>query len=154
MKGFIVNLVLFSIAVIIFTSMITNRQYTNDILHGTWYEHSWDYEKVDLYSQKTDRSKLELTEELRKEIAKDLIIHNGEVWEFLPGNKLKVYTESGEVIEAEWKLKGRGHILKIIHEDKVLEHYIIHTLKNDEMILNFYVETQARGIVKLTFNKV
>jgi translation initiation factor IF-1 len=134
--------------------MVTNRQYTNDILYGTWYEHSWDYEKVDMYSQKTDRDRIELTEELRKEIAKDLIIHNGEVWEFLPGNILKVYTDDGDVILADWRLKGRGHILKIIHKDEVLEHYIIHTLKDDEMILNFYVETQARGIVKLTFNKV
>jgi hypothetical protein len=133
--------------------MISNRQYTSNFLIGSWYEDLWEYEKVDIFPLKRTTKNIVITDQIKREITQELVIHEGEKWEFLPDNILRVYKNGKLLTEANWFLKGRGHILKIKYKDELLEQYIIQSLCKKEMILSFYVEAQARGIVKLTFSK-
>ncbi len=149
--GIFVNVIFLVLASSIFYGMMYFGKYADEQIIGKWKEKSWNYEKVDIFED-SDRIK-DIERELKQEVSQDLIVHQGEIWEFLPGNKLKIYMEEGEPLTVDFKFKGRGQILKIIHDGEILEHYTIQKISPDELILNFYVETQARGIVKLTFER-
>lgn len=153
-RALIFNLVLLLTASSFFAGMVHYGTTKDRELIGVWKESEWKYEKVDAYNENGGVNDVRISDELKNEIAKDLIIHQSEVWEFLPENKLRIRMETGEDLMMDYKLKGRGHILKIIHDDKVLEHYTIQQVTRDQLVLNFYVETQARGIVKLSFERI
>ena len=120
-----------------------------NIILGDWKESSWEYEKVNKIN-KTDKP---LAEEMRDQQTRNLIIHEAEVWRFLPGGKLKLIGKNSEEI-VDWRLKGRGNILEIKHSSNVTEHYSLTELSSNKMVLNFETDVQVRGIAKLTFEKI
>jgi hypothetical protein len=55
--------------------------------------------------------------------------------------------------EVRWKLKGRGHILELEYDNRIVEHYNLTELNDNTMVLNFDSDIQVKGIAKLTFIK-
>ena len=91
---------------------------------------------------------------MRNELAQDLIIHRAETWEFLPNGKLLLHKDDGSTVRLDWKLKGRGHILKLNYADEKTEYSDLNKLSQEGMTLYFDVEIQAKGIVRMTFEKI
>lgn len=120
---------------------------------GKWREVSWEYEKVNRENAELlpDRK---IHEHVRNELAQDLIIHRAETWEFLPNGKLLLHKGDGSTVRLDWKLKGRGHILKLNYANQKTEYYDLNELSQDGMTLYFDVEIQAKGIVRMTFEKI
>ncbi|MFY9308478.1 MAG: hypothetical protein WAQ28_05430 [Bacteroidia bacterium] len=116
---------------------------------GVWQEVDWEYEKVDLNTP----NKKQIASRVREEVAKNNVLHTSEIWEFLPNRKLKIHFMEKNDLMADWKLKGRGHILKLENENKT-EYYEISELTNDILVLHLNIDIEARGIAKLTFKKV
>jgi len=111
-----------------------------NIILGEWTEDSWTYEKADSPSM----FYYDLTS-VRK--------HEAEHWVFQDDNTIH-FLKDGELIgKASWIIKGRGHILRLVHEDGHIERYDIKELNDHELVLNFDIGMESRGIAKLTFTK-
>ena len=122
-------------------------------IEGVWEEVEWVYERVDRAGSSLVE-KDALRTRLKNEISEDLIIHKSETWKFNRDNTLTLMKKDKNPVTLEWRLKGRGHILKLKHESGALEFYQIRELDRDEMILHFENDIHARGIVKIVFKKV
>lgn len=107
---------------------------------GQWEEKDWAYEKLD------DKSLLELGIENFKK-------HEAETWVFKENNTVEFNKGDRIIALAEWHIKGRGHILKIDHSDGTEELFDIKELNNSELVLNFDIGMETRGIAKLIFAK-
>ncbi|WP_143961030.1 lipocalin-like domain-containing protein [Litoribacter populi] len=111
-----------------------------NIIIGDWEEAAWTYEKANEPSM----FYYDLTT-VRK--------HEAENWIFGDDNTI-IFMKNDEVVgKGKWILKGRGHILKLTHEDGHVERYDIKELNDNELILNFDIGMESRGIAKLTFKK-
>jgi hypothetical protein len=121
---------------------------------GTWKEVSWMYEKVDLPKDKDSVMNVFLEDQLKNEITKDLVIHKSETWRFDKNSRLTLLKEGNVKEILKWRLKGRGHILKLKHEGNTLEFYQIKELTNDKLVLHFENDMHARGIVRIEFQKI
>lgn len=121
---------------------------------GTWKEVEWHYDKVDKLKGSSSVEKENLKNELKNQISQDLIIHESEKWIVKPDGHLELVKKNGELERVKWRLKGRGHILKLIHEDGNLEFYHIHRMSNKRLVLHFENDNHARGIVKIVFEKL
>src|SRR5690606_10205314 len=97
---------------------------TEKMILGEWKEIKWEYDKVNTLQQ----AKLSLTPEEIKDMAgKQLIIHEAEIWLFNPNGTLTLFGRNSEKT-VEWRLKGRGHILQLKHNDNQTEQYNIDIL--------------------------
>ncbi|MCH7414225.1 hypothetical protein MM213_12055 [Belliella sp. R4-6] len=154
MRGILMNITLGLSAIALFI-MVTQfgNQPTDDII-GVWKEVSWDYEKVDFLNQSDSLTIDEVMEQTKVQLGESFVIHKAEVWEFIDNSTLKVDFEDGNEEIVDWKLKSKGDILKLTHENNVYEYYTIKELNKDRMVLHFHIDLNARGIVKLTFEKV
>ncbi len=123
-------------------------------LLGTWKEVSWTYEKVDLPEKRDTSSDGFLEEQLKNEISKDLIIHKSEYWTFDREAGLRLSKKGAADQNLNWRLKGRGHILKIKHDDSIHEVYQIKELSDKKLVLHFENDMHARGIVRIEFEKI
>lgn len=110
------------------------------IIIGQWEEKDWAYEKLD------DKSLLELGIENFKK-------HEAETWVFKENNTVEFNKGDRLIALAEWHIKGRGHILKIDHSDGTEELFDIKELNDSELVLNFDIGMETRGIAKLIFAK-
>lgn len=143
------------LTVILLVSMVSSLFIFGKLKHpekailGTWKEVSWNYELVD--SSKNELSDLDTS--LEHDIFKDLIIHKSENWNFNPNSKLVLQKENQDPVNLKWKLKGRGHILKLSYAGKTMEYYQIKELTDKRMVLHFENDVHARGIVKIVFEK-
>jgi hypothetical protein len=138
------------VAALYFTLLSMQQVPESDIL-GEWKEVSWEYEKVDsLIDSDFD---IRLTDHIKSQIAKELIIHEAEIWKFASDKTLEM---QGDMLSQSlnWKLKGRGNILQIQREDSLQEHYQIQRLDENRMVLHFNFDMQVRGIVKITFERI
>jgi len=131
--------------IILATVILNNNSSPNEELLGKWEEVSWHYEKA---PQRTGK---EISSDQLTEITKNLIIHEAEIWEFKPnGNAILYNKDSAEKLT--WTLKGRGHILKLNHKNSS-EYYQLYHVSEDKLVVHFHTELQAKGIVKMTFQK-
>lgn len=121
-------------------------------LEGRWQEVAWSYEKADPMAEQHGVSGF-FDEQLRSEISKDLIIHDSETWSFHAGRTLHLYKDGQPSPALRWNLKGRGHILELIHADGRQEHYQIRELTDERLVLHFNNEMIVRGIVKIEFQR-
>lgn len=138
----------------IFLLMSTVSSKPEKLLKGKWKEVAWTYEKADkLNGEDTENSKL-LNDEIKHHISKDLVIHQSEIWEFNDQAELILTKLKREALIIKWKLKGRGHILKLNYNDSIKEYYQIKELSNDKMVLHFENDIHTRGIVKIEFQKI
>lgn len=132
----------------------------NDLNHpekeilGTWKEVEWHYDKVDKLKGSSSVQKDNLKYELKNQISQNLIIHESEKWIIKPDGHLELVKKNGELENVKWRLKGRGHILKLIHENGDLEFYHIHRISKDRLVLHFENDNHARGIVKIVFERL
>lgn len=117
-------------------------------IEGSWKEVSWEYDK----SENTTITK-HISDAIKAEISKELIIHEAEVWNFSSDGNLKLISEKNNET-LSWTMKGRGNILKLSHNTNKIEHYNIQLLDNNKMVLYFNTDIQAKGIVKMTFEKI
>ncbi|WP_100612446.1 hypothetical protein [Confluentibacter lentus] len=117
-------------------------------IEGSWKEISWEYEK----SENANFDK-KISNAIKTEICKELIIHEAEVWNFLSGGNLELTSDTNNET-LSWTMKGRGNILELSHKTNKIEHYNIQVLNNDKMVLYFSTDIQAKGIVKMTFEKI
>jgi|SRR5690606_6375871 len=117
-------------------------------IEGSWKEVSWEYDK----SENTTITK-QISDAIKAEISKELIIHEAEVWNFSSDGNLKLISEKNNET-LSWTMKGRGNILKLSHNTNKIEHYNIQLLDNNKMVLYFNTDIQAKGIVKMTFEKI
>lgn len=116
----------------------------NQIL-GVWKELSWEYE----FADEKDGEK-HITEDVKKSLGQDLIIHKAETWTFLPNGKLRLTGKNMDKT-VSWRIKGRGHLLQILYDEDTLENYTLASLDDNTMNLNFETDVQARGIASLQF---
>ncbi|NVK84820.1 MAG: hypothetical protein HWE21_10900 [Cytophagia bacterium] len=124
----------------------------NNLLIGEWEELSWQYEKIDPHPENKSISIGTIDEYQKAEISQELIIHEAERWEFSPSGEIRLHKQNGTVESLWWRIKGRGHILKLIH-GTVNEHYQIQKLTANLLEIHFNSDLQTRGIVKMTFRK-
>jgi len=120
---------------------------------GKWKEVSWVYEKVNRSKQGHEPGS-EINRDERSLIAPDLVIHEAETWEFRPDGKLLLHKRTGRPVLLDWRLKGRGHVLKLHYNNEKTEFYDLDELSSDKMTLYIDVEIQAKGIVRMTFEKI
>ncbi|MGS2740577.1 hypothetical protein [Sinomicrobium sp. M5D2P17] len=136
---------------ILFTLMSALSPAPDTVILGKWQEVSWEYEKLP-DAKEASLSKA-ISNTVKNEITRDLVIHQAETWEFLPDGKLLLH--NGEKLTPlHWRLKSRGNILKLDHDKTPSEHYNLQVLSEDEMILYFNTDLQAKGIAKMKFKKI
>ncbi|MEH0154439.1 hypothetical protein V6R21_09865 [Limibacter armeniacum] len=151
MKFIYITYVLFVLLAVSFGSVLLSGESSQELLVGKWQEVSWEYEKVD----KHNGAEFELNEAQINEICNQLVIHQSEIWEFAPSNKLHLHNkESGFSEVLDWNVKGRGHILELKHQDSRLEGYQVQEISEDNLVIHFNFDLRVRGIVKLTFKKI
>lgn len=120
---------------------------------GSWKELTWEYERFDGFQKDTDFPITE-SDYLKEVIGQELMIHQSETWHFLPDGYLILKSNTADDKVVKWRLKGRGHILQLKYKNNHTENINLTKLSNDQMVLNFESEVQARGIAKLTFEKI
>lgn len=120
---------------------------------GEWKEVSWEYEKLDSLNRNVNGFDYMLTDHIKEEISKHLVIHKAETWKFSEDEVLEM--EGNDIRKSlHWTLKGRGNILQIDGQEETLEYYEIQELSADRMVLHFNFDMQVRGIVKMTFERI
>ncbi|WP_343785150.1 hypothetical protein [Wandonia haliotis] len=129
-----------------------NMEHPEKNLIGTWKEVSWHYEKVDK-TEDGEFFKEIARDELKDEIAKNLVIHKSEEWTFEQNADLLLTGEDKEDKKLNWRLKGRGHILKLKYDNDKFEVYQIRELNRNKLVLHFENDIHARGIVRIEFEK-
>lgn len=148
--SFIGILILF----VVFSAFTGNLKHPESLITGTWEEVAWKYDKIDNTSDSiVDIPKI-LDEELKESISQGLHIHQSETWTFDENSNLKLEKKNRKPIQLNWRMKGRGHILKLHYNNESKEFYQIRKLTKDEMILHFENDTHARGIVQIILKKV
>jgi hypothetical protein len=151
MKFWLIYISVFAVGISSFVVMINAAPSPESVILGEWKELSWEYEKV---NKTEDSIKYKsVTDEVKKIAGENLIIHEAETWHFLPNRRLRLVSDEGEKV-VHWRIKGRGHILQLRYDDDVVENYSLYELDNNRMVLNFEIDLQARGIAKLTFEKI
>ena len=123
------------------------------LITGTWKEVAWKYDKLDK-SDTTIEIPAVLNDELKESISQGLHFHQSETWIFDENANLKLEKKNKETVELNWRMKGRGHILKLHYGNQNKEFYQIRKITNDEMILHFENDTHARGIVQIVLRKI
>jgi hypothetical protein len=122
------------------------------VLTGRWREADWRYEKYDGYDPKHAQW-LDGIEFPRDDTGR-IVRHQAEYWEFSPNGGLVISKRDGSKVRAEWRLKGRGHVLSIRTKDAhQVELYDVEELNENELVLNYDIGMEVRGIAKLTFRR-
>jgi len=134
--------------------MILQEKSPDEKIIGKWREVTWEYEMVNRNKKNHQLPAKEITENGREQIAKELIIHEAETWQFLPNGTLLLHKKTGKPTKLGWKLKGRGHVLKLHYNDLKTEYYDLSDLTGNKMTLYIDIEIQAKGIVRMTFEKI
>jgi hypothetical protein len=151
LKLYVPFLIVFSSVLFSFLSLSRIASKPEKLLIGKWKEVEWMYEKSD---KNQASNKIELSDEIKNIISKDLVIHCSETWEF-KNEAVLLLTKKGEKKHAiKWKLKGRGHILKLRHSNEIKEYYQIKELTEDRLVIHFENDIHTRGIVRIEFKKI
>lgn len=134
------NYIIILMGLVILFAVLAASPNPEDKILGEWTEVKWEYEKMN----NKDFLDYDISQVKR---------HESEHWIFLPDKTLLMKKGNQVVSRAEWKIKGRGHILKIVHEDGFQELYDIKELDSGELIVNFDIGMETKGIARLHFEK-
>lgn len=129
------------------TALLMISEDPESLIVGKWREQSWEYEKSD------GNGTREMGHEVKERIGKTLVIHNAEYWVFSPNRTLALWRKDGKVV-TRWRLTGRANVLRLEYEGRIVEHYNVTHLSSRTLVLNFETDIQAKGIAKLTFQKM
>lgn len=144
-------LIVVTAASVMFCAMNSVESPEHKIL-GSWKELAWEYEKVYNRAARNDIGPDTISQSVKDQLGQHLVIHSAELWQFKPDGTL-LLRGMGNDKEVKWKLKGRGHILELEYDNRVIEHYNLTQLTANTMVLNFDSDIQVKGIAKLTFIK-
>ncbi|TVR38162.1 MAG: hypothetical protein EA392_10790 [Cryomorphaceae bacterium] len=133
--------------------IIASTNGTDKRIVGNWVEIDWVYEKVDAYDDYADAEKKRVPEFIKQSIGEQLIIHEAETWQFMPDGRLLLHKGDSEEV-LQWRIKGRGHILQLKHDNNVIENFEIAGIDKENLYLHLETEVQARGIAKLIFKRI
>lgn len=123
-----------------------------ELIVGKWEEVDWNFERINVDSTEVNSNLLAYQ---KSELYNNMIIHQGEEWEFCPKKELTLTPKDhSEEKKIKWYLKGRGNILELRYGDNVVESYQVHKLTKDTMVIYYNFDLQMRGSVKITFKKV
>lgn len=152
MKALFIYIAMLVFAFLGMILVFDNVESPEQLILGSWKEFSWEYEKA--YSPATLKvmNRDTISQSVKDELGRHLIIHSAETWDFNPDGTLVLHG-SDTTKQVKWKLKGRGHILELEYANQVIEHYNLTELNENTMVLNFDSDIQVKGIAKLTFNK-
>lgn len=153
MKIRVLYIIIFTVSIGFFLLLVSGGKSPEEAIVGSWREVSWEYEKVNKADSSTSLTK-QIDDNVKNEIAENLIIHQAEVWRFTTDGKLFLHNSNNPATELSWKLKGRGHILKLNYRDNKTEYYDLSELDNNKLVLYFDIDLQVKGIVKMTFEKI
>lgn len=147
----ITNIFIVGVYLLFFVIIIKSKVllHPDTLILGSWKEDFWQYVKANEKNKNDSLSTNFINEVVKEKISKHLVIHNSEEWIFKKNSTLIIRKKGHENVIAKWFLKGRGHILKIIYEDKIVELYKIKEIKKDKLILHFENDIHVRGIVKI-----
>lgn len=138
----------FALVLMGFGGLIRSAPNPEQAILGEWKESGWYYERVS--SVKDKRS-----QQAAGNLGQEVISHKAEIWSFKPNGQLllsKANKLGYEVVS--WSIKGRGNILELKYNDGRREHYDLTALAADSMTLNFELDTQIKGLAKLTFDRL
>lgn len=142
-----------SVCILGFTWMINARPSPELLILGEWKELAWEYEKTGWADGGREvASDMYISAQVKREAAKNLIIHEAETWTFLPGGRL-LLDKGTTKQEVNWHIKGRANVLELKYEDGASERYNLTEVANDRLVLNFELDAQIKGIAKLIFEK-
>ncbi|HMO60608.1 MAG TPA: hypothetical protein PKC39_04365 [Ferruginibacter sp.] len=151
MKFWLIYIFVFSVGLMSFTIMVTKSSEPEMLIAGQWKELTWSYE--DEQSIESSGINRQYEGSLHKvSNSEDILFHQGETWIFYPDGKLCLKSDSSERI-VHWSIKGRGNILQVKYANAVTEKFILSKLDNNNLVLDFESDIQARGIANLTFEK-
>lgn len=149
---------LFLVATLVITLIISastgNLKHPEQLITGTWKEVSWQYDKKDNANDSTVDVPKVLDEQMKESISEGLHIHQSETWTFDKNTNLILEKKNEKPTLLNWRMKGRGHILKLHYDNESKEYYQIRELTKDRLVLNFENNTHARGIVEIVLEKV
>lgn len=152
LKHWLIYFGVFGVGFACFLIMLFVAESPEQLILGEWVEQSWVYERLNNKGERKKYTSMRISNEKKRLISEDLIIHEAEVWKFLPFGKLKLIGNNKEK-NVSWKLKGRGNILKLIYKNEKIERYIITELTQNTLIINVEFDIEAKGIAKLTFKR-
>lgn len=149
---------IFLVATLVITLIISastgNLKHPEQLITGTWKEVSWQYDKKDKSTDSTIDVPKVLDEQMKESISEGLHIHQSETWTFDKNTNLILEKKNEKPTLLNWRMKGRGHILKLHYDNESKEYYQIRELTKDRLVLNFENNTHARGIVEIVLEKV
>ncbi|SKB25776.1 hypothetical protein SAMN05660226_00027 [Parapedobacter luteus] len=143
----VVYISVFAFILMGFTWLIRSAPNPERLILGQWKETGWVYERLNKVG---DEEKVNMQETLRD----GLVLHKAEIWSFLPNGRLRLQKSDGEEETIRWAIKGRGNILEIKYNDGHKEQYDLSQLADDQLVLNFELDTQVKGLAKLTFDRL
>lgn len=116
--------------------------YPETLIAGQWTETEWQYES-------------DLVHAFFEYEMDNVIKHRAETWRFDPEHH-KVYFFKNDILidSALYRFKGRGHVLKLIHNDGIEELFDVKELNQKELILHYNIGMETKGVAKLTFSRV
>lgn len=157
MKRLIIIYISFFITIaVIFLLLYNAAPHPEDAIVGSWKEKEWEYEMVDEKKRREGRS-LGSRSEMRQQLVSNMPVrHEEEVWTFLPGGKLVISNEdtSKSELVLKWSIRGRGNILVLTYGNGEMEHYNLTKLEENRLVLNFELDSQIKGLAKLSFDKI
>lgn len=141
------------LAVVSFLALFLNGTSPHTKLLGTWEEVAWEYEKSDMWADKSQTNEKIVEPGIKEEIMENRLIHEAEYWTFSEKNKLHMVSNKRKSSDLTWQLKGRGHVLELLHSDGTKEFFNIQELTNDRLVLYFELDMQIKGIVKMIYKR-
>ncbi|EIM78054.1 hypothetical protein A3SI_04497 [Nitritalea halalkaliphila LW7] len=151
MKEVMSNVLILLLGTSLVYGMVSQEVKSSESIVGVWKEVAWEYEKLPTVRDQELNYDLLDTREL---LGQQVIIHQGETWEFNPDGTMKIYLKDGDVEKTNYTIKRRGDLLRIQHGDDLFEAYEIRELSDERMVIHFHADVFARGIVKLTFERI
>ncbi|MCC5929750.1 MAG: lipocalin family protein [Cyclobacteriaceae bacterium] len=84
--------------------------------------------------------------------------HNAELpvadtWRFKENNTLYFIYNHKIIDSAEWKLKGRGHLVSIVYHGREPEKYQIRQLSKEDLVIYYNLKKDVRAIAKIEFQR-
>lgn len=122
-----------------------------DLIVSRWEESSWIYELIDRHPyevRRVDGIRLDVFDE------RTVTRHEAEYWNFRADRTFEIQLKDGTKRTGRWRLKGRGHILALRYAGGEVEVYDVKELSDDELVLNFDMGMEIRGIARLGFSRV
>ena len=155
MRFWTIFVIIFGLGGLSIYGMITKGSNPENLILGEWNEVKWEYELYDKPESKTDGTSKIIPEDLKQYVGGELKIHEAEQWSFKPNGDLKLTDRNGkEIKNLKWAFKGRGNILHLKYDDDSSESYIVSTINQDKLILNIDLHIGAKGMAKLSFEKL